>query len=345
VDTHFSLKILPDLTWTLFVNNSNVNYGNCSALESVPSVLNTDSLSQFLSKLDKLNVCIGQPDTHFVDMLVAGKKGKIVSSNGKIACYVDKIPVVVDGQMYPQTVRTTNCEVICTNHKCSSCKKYRATLRSIYHRWSRRSESSGSSSSFGNDRYLNTLEKKKKMSKWRKRAQFAETTLLKLRDKVRMLTENQGEIISQDMHSDLLEIMKQNTKKVNDTYPEHSFARLLWDEQLKASSVSPRQMRWHPVLIKWCLNLKLLSSSCYHALRSSGFLKLPSERTLRDYTNYFDHKPGFQDEIDEQLISEIPISLSGTRRCVALILDEMKIKEGLVYNKHTGEIIGFSRLE
>ena len=40
-------------------------------------------------------------------------------------------------------------------------------------------------------------------------------------------------------------------------------------------------------MIKWCLNLKLLSTSSYHALRTSGFVTLPSERTLRDYTSYF----------------------------------------------------------
>lgn len=75
-----------------------------------------------------------------------------------------------------------------------------------------------------------------------------------------------------------------------------------------------------------------------------GFLKLPSERTLRDYTHYFDNKPGFQDEVDQQLISEIPSSLSESKRFVALLLDEMKVREGLVFNKHSGEIIGFTSL-
>ena len=55
----------------------------------------------------------------------------------------------------------------------------------------------------------------------------------------------------------------------------------------------PRQMKWHPTMIKWCLNLKLLSSSAYSAMRTSGFLTLPSERTLRDYVHYFQSRPGF----------------------------------------------------
>ena len=105
-----------------------------------------------------------------------------------------------------------------------------------------------------------------------------------------------------------------------------------------------KQVRWHPVMIKWCLNLKLLSSSAYHALRTSGFVKLPSERTLRDYTNYFTNKPGFMDEVDEQLMSEISPNLPASRRFIALLMDEMKVKEGLVYNKYSGEIIGFTNL-
>lgn len=111
--------------------------------------------------------------------------------------------------------------------------------------------------------------------------------------------------------------------------PDGSFAKLFWDEQLKAASVSnPTQVRWHPVIIKWCLNLKLLSSSSYHALRTSGFVKLPSDRTLRLYTHYFTNKVGFQDEVNEQLLNEVgPFQT-----------------EGLVYNKHTGEIIGFTNL-
>ena len=79
-------------------------------------------------------------------------------------------------------------------------------------------------------------------------------------------------------------------------------------------------------------------------MRTSGFIKLPSERTLRDYTNYFANKPGFMDEVDEQLMNEISPNLPTSRRFVALLLDEMKVKEGLVYNKYSGEIIGFTNL-
>ena len=57
-------------------------------------------------------------------------------------------------------------------------------------------------------------------------------------------------------------------------------------------------------MIKWCLNLNLLSSSTYHALRSSGFITSPSERTLQNYTDYFANRTGFMGKINEQLMNE-----------------------------------------
>ena len=41
-------------------------------------------------------------------------------------------------------------------------------------------------------------------------------------------------------------------------------------------------------------DLKLLSSAAYHAIRTSGFITLPSEITLRDYTNYIKSVPDYQ---------------------------------------------------
>ena len=167
-----------------------------------------------------------------------------------------------------------------------------------------------------------------------------------MKEKIKKLTEEHGESVDNELHSDLLGIMRNTDDQIRKAYPDGSFSRLFWEEQLKAAaSKRPCQVRWHPVMIKWCLNLKLLSSSAYHALRTSGFIKLPSERTLRDYVHYFSNKPGFQAEVLGQLLKEANFQdLPPSGRYIALILDEMKIKEGLVYNKYSGEIIGFTHL-
>ena len=207
--TH-SLTINADLSWTLFVNQHKVDTDTCIALKSFAGPLNDDKLSQLLVAIDKLLVCAGQPDDHFVRMILA-KKGKILSSNGKVAAYVDNERVELNGELYPQTVRTSECEIIGHSVKCSSCNQYRATLRSMYHRWNKRkshgrgqsstTESSSEASKFTNERYLNTPEKLAKIDDLRKRAHNAEQTVTKLREKIRKLTEDQGEVLDQTFQS------------------------------------------------------------------------------------------------------------------------------------------------
>ena len=211
--------------------------------------------------------------------------------------FVDNTVVELNGEVYSGTVRTSSCEIIGHCVKCSSCKSHRATLRSMYHRWSKRpSETETDSSSHTNERYLNTTQIRSEIASLRTRAHAAEQMVAKLREKILKLTQDQGETLDDDFQSGLLGIMRQNKDKINSAYSEGSFSRLFWEEQFKAASAADaRQVRWHPVIIKWCLNLKLLSTSAYHALRTSGFLRLPSARTLRDYTHYFASKPGFQD--------------------------------------------------
>ena len=104
-------------------------------------------------------------------------------------------------------------------------------------------------------------------------------------------------------------------------------------------------MRWHPVVIRWCLFLKNKSSSAYEGVRA--FLPLPSTRTLFDYTHYTESSLGFNDKVLQQLVN---LSLQNNlydqehTTCVGLLQDEVRIKSDLVYDKHTGELIGFMNL-
>ena len=73
-------------------------------------------------------------------------------------------------------------------------------------------------------------------------------------------------------------------------------------------------MRWHPLFIKWCLYLRHLSGKAYELLRDSGCVRLPSQRTLRDYTHYISASVGFSAEVDEQLLHVCDLSVE--RNCV-----------------------------
>ena len=240
-----------------------------------------------------------------------------------------------------------NCEILVYGAKCKNCNHYRSQLRAMYSRYNHnKCKPFTASSKYVNNRFLTTPEKNEKLKNLQIKVCNAEKELKDLRQKVTKLTESLGVSVDESLHQDLSQITQQHDDTIKEKFPEGSFKRLFWDEQMKAATVSdPRLMRWHPMMIRWCLNLKLLSTSAYHSLRTSGFIKLPSERTLRDYTNFFQSKVGFQSEVDLMLLQEAQLDkLPDYKRYVILLFDEMKVCENLVYDKHHVRVIGFVQL-
>lgn len=72
-------------------------------------------------------------------------------------------------------------------------------------------------------------------------------------------------------------------------------------------------------------------------------MKLPSERTLRDYTHTFKSTTGYQAEVDDMLRREV--ENVKWKNYVVLLLDEMKVKESLVYDKYSCQVVGFVELD
>lgn len=62
---------------------------------------------------------------------------------------------------------------------------------------------------------------------------------------------------------------------------------------------------------------------------------------MRDYTHYNNTTIGFSAATDAELFHLIR-DYDPWQRMVVLTMDEMYICEGVVYDKHTGEVIGFS---
>ena len=121
--------------------------------------------------------------------------------------------------------------------------------------------------------------------------------------------------LDEDLHEDLSVVMEENDQMMTDKYPPDSFLGIFWRQQRHAASLkNARSMKWEAAMIRyvagavmpmvgivslylihvdtciylfrWCLYLRHLSSSAYELLHNSGVLKLPSQRTLRDYTYY-----------------------------------------------------------
>ena len=97
--------------WSLFVHNHEVT-DVCTALTSIPKTLTPDTLSSLLSSIDCLDVCTGQPDTHYVQMISA-KHGVVKSCNRDISATLDDYAFMTfNGEVFNQTVQTAKCELL-----------------------------------------------------------------------------------------------------------------------------------------------------------------------------------------------------------------------------------------
>ena len=343
VITH-CLEVKKGMVWTLFVHGKKVDTENCTALRTYASHHNVNEL---VARIHSLNVCAGHPETRFSEISKA-RKGKFNSSSGDLVAFTDDYcPISLNGETYDSTIRTVRCELLVSGVKCEACKDYRSTLRSMCHRHDTHVQGSTSSSavsSHTNYRYLKTPERKERMSNLKAELDHSKREIDRLRAKIKDLQENEGVCIDDKLEQDLQTIMEEKTSEIRDKHPPGSFLRLFWDQQLMAVQTKERrQLRWHPMIIKWCLNLKFLSSGAYGALRS--VLSLPSERTLRDYTHWIDSTPGFHADVDKQLMDEAKVkTVPDFQKYVCLLFDEVRIKEDLVYDKHSSQIIGFINL-
>lgn len=99
------------------------------------------------------------------------------------------------------------------------------------------------------------------------------------------MVHDDGVVVDDDTSSDLAQIVMEEDEVVTRTFPEDSFQAIFWRQQKQAAERSSRGVRWHPLFIKWCIYLRHQSSKAYDTLRESGCILLPSQRTLRDYTN------------------------------------------------------------
>ena len=120
--------------------------------------------------------------------------------------------------------------------------------------------------------------------------------------------------------------------------------KLFWQQQQKNSPRSVNGRRYHPMIIRWCLSIACKSSSAYDELRGtfngSGIIELPSQRQLRNYSNAIKPRTGFNPEIVDTLANMVK-PYKSFERYVSVLFDEMKVQSGLVWDKHSGELIGY----
>ena len=246
------------------------------------------------------------------------------------------------------TIRSVDCLLLVPHWEdcCSICKKYRIVLRAITHKKKKQVPNTNPEgpSSHVNHRYLTTSQMVRRIKSQKYAVKVAKHKINTLEKRIVELTKQNNVKLNEQFHGDLLCIAKENEHKILDSFAEGSFQQLFWKQQLQEAT-SSRGFRWHPTMVKWCLYLRHQSPRAYDLLRSSGCIKLPSQRTLRDYTYHISTTAGFCTEIDKILMEDSRVaSLKEFQKHVCILGDEMHIKEDLVYDKFSGELVGFVNL-
>ena len=264
-----------------------------------------------------------------------------------IFCVGKSVVAEVDSKrLRKSSIFHINCETILDSTsksgRCLACTKHRKSLSTMASR--KQNDDRTHPSSHTTYSSLSTPEKDKRLHRIHHENVQLKSQIARLKEKINLAISKNSVLVDSEFDEDMRNMVANCRDDVKRSFSEGSFQKLFWDEQEKAMSFKDsRSLLWHPVFIKWCFYIQHLSGQSYKLLRESGCIHLPSQRTLRDYTYYIPAKIGFSPAVAEQLVETIDLTQKANT-CVSLVIDEVHIKENLVYDKHEGSLIGFANL-
>ena len=286
-------------------------------------------LSQLLKELDSHQLCTG---------LNAPSAVQVLNSDTRIHVIQRKVFFKERNEKFPnqgEFVRAKDCEILVLSEgscfKCSERGKYEShQLKKRERNETTPAKPKAPLTSTNPCKVVLALKES------RLKCKQLETEIKQMKHAI----ENASKPVTSELSNDLKKLFgKCDKRRIPD------FMKLFWEEQQKYLQESPSQVRYHPMIIKFCLSIAAKSSSAYKELclnekTGGGVLVLPSLKTLRDYRNYIKPRRGFNPQVVADLKHKTQ-SFSNPERYIVLCFDEMKVQEDLVSDKNTGELVGF----
>ena len=346
ISVRMSLYLYPSKKYTVFVHRREAKLPS-----SAPDINQTvQSVVEFLDYLCTLSVCIGNPDEDMQPLIPVVGAG-LSSGNGPIIGYKEGDFSATSGNlMYNSTIRHVDCSMLVKGARCVNCQHLRHTLRCRRAHKKRSSQTATSKKAHAHMTHEDYRRKCGQLNQEKRRLSRQLSSMTQrvsdLEMTLRQIIVREGETLSPQQNEDIESLVENCQNDFEQAFPETSFQRCFWEQQLRYNRLNSKSgMRWHPLIIRWCLYIRSKSSKAYDGLRQ--FLNLPSQRTLYDYSHYTEHGTGFQEKVTEQFVSEC-IKNSNDNECsqyVGILFDEVRIKADLVYDKHSGELVGYVDLD
>ena len=343
VVSQMTLKITKEMEWAIIVQGKEVNISE-SPFKELSTILRTDNMKLFISVLNSVNICEGNND--FEDLIqkrvmietqfrgLDGEDVAVIESNRGVSLMKENFNII----------RSKNCRLLIRNElKCEECKQLRKKLHAMRAIKTTSSKDSASVSSKVNYRYQSSEVLRKRLSSTQLAKKNAVQNVTRLTSKISKLVESEEVAVTSEQDSIIKEIIEKEKPELDENTPLH----LLWQQQKERSSKSAKAMRWHPLIIRWCLSIYMTSPAAYRHISSkrNNFLMLPHVNTLKKYINYTKPSSGFNPDIIKELVEDSKLaSLKDFQKNVSILFDEMKIQANLVYKKSTGKIVGFTEM-
>ena len=98
----------------------------------------------------------------------------------------------------------------------------------------------------------------------------------RLREKINKIIVSEGIDLSEGDEDEIEELFSQADKDVEKNHSREHFQRIFWEQQRNYNKLkNKKRMRWHPLMIRFALNLRYLSGTAYRSV--GNFLALPSQ--------------------------------------------------------------------
>ena len=161
------------------------------------------------------------------------------------------------------TVRHRECQFVMsstsTSVRCPQCIRHRASLLVQCQRLQSSTKSSQPSSST-NYRYLSIPQLVSRLQSVHHKHCLVSKQYERLVRKLEEDNLRRGVVVDSTTHEELMEIVRQGDPLL----PPKSFQELFWKQQKEAAAKSDcRSMRWHPLMIRWCLYIRHQSCGAY----------------------------------------------------------------------------------
>ena len=274
-----------------------------SHLTNFPDILTPDLLPQLVRDLAACHTCPGNPEYVVQDCVLNNKPA-----------YVHYLPG-------SRTARHSSCPLITSGpNRCAFCRMYRSNLAAIFKRCSNTQSSPAPKTNY---RHIQHSKLAKRLNISKAKGKIMKKRISQLEGRIQRLFEDEALTINKESNNAFKEVFLNETDNVKEEFPEKLPQKLLWEEQLKRLKRNPKGMQWHPAIIRLCIALSAKSSSAYELLQTSGFLSLPTQRTLRQlYTQFTKNTTGFNKDFIDRICTDLKLdTMIEHQKNITLALD------------------------